>query len=395
MPFEGTIVTVPIIENATQVEVGVYVDDISTTTPAVIPCSKSIRCGSESEYIPPHESRNLESRVTDNTTAITNINQNFAFATTNNLFNPDAVLRGDIRQGVFTASDTSRYFCTDFIKVKPYDIMTASASLDGVREYAGMLYQYTSDKTYITGKGFGINSKTTTLTENTEYIRYTVRDDYTDVCLKHNVDLNIIYEPYYDGYRWVPKGLPANHSETKIEGYYDVVITNSGEFTTKALADLNLPDGARIWAKLKNCSFDVTLPWAVRELRLDIYENTLPDWECNVQAETLMSEISRCKLTGHHMITLAKNFSEVEGVPNTNGTAKRYENCTNIHNLDSWNGTTEEFVDCKRLMNISSHGYSMKFINCSYMTNVQANINTKYEGCTFVDPYTCYGYSAE
>lgn len=54
---------VPRIENATQVEVGVYVEDLSTTTPAVIPCARSVLCGSASEYITPEEAHNLAERV--------------------------------------------------------------------------------------------------------------------------------------------------------------------------------------------------------------------------------------------------------------------------------------------------------------------------------------------
>ena len=212
VPFWGTTVAVPIIENATQVEVGVYVGDLSTTTPAVIPCSKSILCGSESEYIPHDEARTLDERVTEAKTALSNIAQNFTFTKTNNLFNPDAVLRGNLDKEGFTASDTGRHFCTDFIKVQPYGIVTASASLDGVREYAGVLYQYTSDKTYIKSLGFSPNFKTMTLTETTEYIRYKVDIDYTDVCLRHQIDPNLTYEPYYDGERLMPKGFVASNS---------------------------------------------------------------------------------------------------------------------------------------------------------------------------------------
>lgn len=43
--FTGTTCTVPIITNATEVTVGVYAGDLKTTTPAKIPCEKSIRCG--------------------------------------------------------------------------------------------------------------------------------------------------------------------------------------------------------------------------------------------------------------------------------------------------------------------------------------------------------------
>lgn len=43
--FEGNVVNVPIISNTSQVDVGVFAGDICTTTPAVIPCARSILCG--------------------------------------------------------------------------------------------------------------------------------------------------------------------------------------------------------------------------------------------------------------------------------------------------------------------------------------------------------------
>lgn len=41
----GNIVNVPKITNATQVEIGVFAGDLYTTTPAIVPCIKSIVCG--------------------------------------------------------------------------------------------------------------------------------------------------------------------------------------------------------------------------------------------------------------------------------------------------------------------------------------------------------------
>lgn len=42
--FDGTDVNVPILYNIDEVLVGVYVGDRLTTTPAHIPCERSIRC---------------------------------------------------------------------------------------------------------------------------------------------------------------------------------------------------------------------------------------------------------------------------------------------------------------------------------------------------------------
>ena len=56
-------VKVPIIENVTQVEIGVYVKNLSTTTPAVIPCTRSILCDSTSEYITPAEVKSLREEI--------------------------------------------------------------------------------------------------------------------------------------------------------------------------------------------------------------------------------------------------------------------------------------------------------------------------------------------
>lgn len=43
--FTGTTCTVPVISDATSVAVGVYADELSTT-PTIIPCKRSILCGS-------------------------------------------------------------------------------------------------------------------------------------------------------------------------------------------------------------------------------------------------------------------------------------------------------------------------------------------------------------
>lgn len=46
-PFSGNVCPVPIITGATEVTVGVYAGDLCTTTPATIPCKRSILCGEE------------------------------------------------------------------------------------------------------------------------------------------------------------------------------------------------------------------------------------------------------------------------------------------------------------------------------------------------------------
>lgn len=48
--FEGDTVEVPILRNTTLVAVGVFAGDLQTTTPAIIPCRKSILC---SDGLPP------------------------------------------------------------------------------------------------------------------------------------------------------------------------------------------------------------------------------------------------------------------------------------------------------------------------------------------------------
>lgn len=42
--FTGAVCPVPVIHDATEVIIGVYAGDLATT-PTVIPCKKSIRCG--------------------------------------------------------------------------------------------------------------------------------------------------------------------------------------------------------------------------------------------------------------------------------------------------------------------------------------------------------------
>ena len=43
--FDGNCVDVPIFSNTSQVEIGVFAGNLCTTTPAVIPCVRSILCG--------------------------------------------------------------------------------------------------------------------------------------------------------------------------------------------------------------------------------------------------------------------------------------------------------------------------------------------------------------
>lgn len=50
IPFSGSVCQVPKITNANSVAVGVYAGDISTTTAAVIPCVRSIRCTETKMY---------------------------------------------------------------------------------------------------------------------------------------------------------------------------------------------------------------------------------------------------------------------------------------------------------------------------------------------------------
>lgn len=50
--FTGDVCDVPVISNAKMCAIGVFAGDLRTTTPAMIPCSKSILCGSESPAEP-------------------------------------------------------------------------------------------------------------------------------------------------------------------------------------------------------------------------------------------------------------------------------------------------------------------------------------------------------
>lgn len=45
VPFTGEGVYIPALADITEVRIGVFAEDIVTTTPAVVPCLKSIKCG--------------------------------------------------------------------------------------------------------------------------------------------------------------------------------------------------------------------------------------------------------------------------------------------------------------------------------------------------------------
>lgn len=55
VPFTGSTVAVPVLEDVTVVQVGVYAGDLQTTTPARIPCMRSILCGGGKPHADPAE----------------------------------------------------------------------------------------------------------------------------------------------------------------------------------------------------------------------------------------------------------------------------------------------------------------------------------------------------
>ena len=65
VPFEGNVVNVPKITNATQVSIGVYAGDLRTTTPAEITCVKSILCGDEVELITEEDKQSLIASIAE------------------------------------------------------------------------------------------------------------------------------------------------------------------------------------------------------------------------------------------------------------------------------------------------------------------------------------------
>lgn len=44
VPFEGDTVSVPVLSQVREVQIGVYAGDLHTTTPARVPCERSILC---------------------------------------------------------------------------------------------------------------------------------------------------------------------------------------------------------------------------------------------------------------------------------------------------------------------------------------------------------------
>ncbi len=58
--FEGSTVDVPVIRNATLAAVGVFAGDLQTTTPALIPCKKSILC---SDGLPPDPAPDVYAQI--------------------------------------------------------------------------------------------------------------------------------------------------------------------------------------------------------------------------------------------------------------------------------------------------------------------------------------------
>ena len=65
VPFSGSMVTVPILSGIRSVDIGFYAGDLSTTTPARVPCDLSIRSGNAVEHITPGEKAALEAQIGD------------------------------------------------------------------------------------------------------------------------------------------------------------------------------------------------------------------------------------------------------------------------------------------------------------------------------------------
>lgn len=61
--FSGNTVAVPILSGVTYVLIGVYVGDLSTTTPARVICSRSILCDDSEEYITPEMQQALQAQI--------------------------------------------------------------------------------------------------------------------------------------------------------------------------------------------------------------------------------------------------------------------------------------------------------------------------------------------
>lgn len=209
--------------------------------------------------------------------------------------------------------------------------------------------------------------------------------------------------------------LSAKIEEVNVPEYVKI---GYSDFNTESLAALNLPEGSRIWVSTSNgIGGDVILPSTVRELRLDYDYVQVPgtDHILNVTVPKLLMQYYPCKLTGNYNITLAKGFSEVEGgSQDDGGAAKRYEDCSNIHNLSCLLHDTE-FVNCSNISNVIVNlkgtftncsrisnlfvGYDSTFTNCSHMGNIAIKHLTgfdlpagTYTNCTYVDSETCTGY---
>lgn len=61
--LEGDTAQVPILENTERVEVGVYAGELCTTTPATIPCKKSILCDGGIELITEEDRGSIDGRI--------------------------------------------------------------------------------------------------------------------------------------------------------------------------------------------------------------------------------------------------------------------------------------------------------------------------------------------
>lgn len=91
VPFTGATVSVPVLSNTKEVRVGIYAGNLQTSTPAVIPCEQSIRCGTAAPTAPtPSQYDQIIKLLQLNNTAIAGIQVGGRNLITNSAFGQGA-----------------------------------------------------------------------------------------------------------------------------------------------------------------------------------------------------------------------------------------------------------------------------------------------------------------
>lgn len=153
------------------------------------------------------------------TTLVNEIGDNFVYARSSNLLNPETITEGKTIDDTGAVVDSDTYSLTDYIEVKRYEQFVFSyESTAGYRSSSSqIIHFFDEEKNYI-------SSYTSTLVDMTSapatgYARFSILAKALKAekkpCIKVYTDPTKEYEEYYEGYKLKVKGYPVGFERTE------------------------------------------------------------------------------------------------------------------------------------------------------------------------------------